>query len=111
MEEKIKYITISELAEMLSVSTATIFKLQREGGDLPPCVWIGPRLKRFNLAKVQAWLDAREKDCAAAPLALYVGKQGGRPPLQRKQRKKKTKADWVRERTQGLVDQIARDGV
>lgn len=102
MLNKAKYITINELAEMLGISTSLIFKMQREGRDLPPCVSFGDRCKRFRKEKVDAWLLAKEKKCEADPTMKKLGEKGGRPSsIQHK--KGKTKKERVEERLAGLA--------
>jgi len=103
MLNKAEYITINELAEMLGISTSLIFKMQREGRDLPPCVSFGDRCKRFSREKVDAWLLAKEKKCEADPAMKKLGEKGGRPASPRQHKKGKTKKDRVEERLAGLA--------
>jgi len=102
-----QYITMDQLAEMLGISKSLIFKIQREGGDLPPCISLGPRCKRFKKESVMSWLEAKEKKCVADPKMQMLGGGGGRPSLKTPVRKGKTKKDRVEERMAGLKTQAS----
>lgn len=49
------------LAQVLNVSTATVYRLRREGrhNELPPCVLVG-QSPRWQPSTVKMWLETRE---------------------------------------------------
>lgn len=52
-----RYLTPAQVAELLSVSKPTAMKLARTQGL--PMVQLGPRVYRFELAAVEAWVAER----------------------------------------------------
>ena len=49
-------LTDPELARRLRVGNTKLFELQKRP-DFPPPLWLGPRLKRHNEARVMAWVQ------------------------------------------------------
>lgn len=52
-----RYVDIHAVANMLSVNRATIDRWIADEGF--PCVRISERIRRFDVAAVQAWIDSR----------------------------------------------------
>lgn len=48
-------LTDPELARLLRIGNTTLFELQKRP-DFPPPLWLGPRLKRHQKARVLPWL-------------------------------------------------------
>jgi len=52
-----KYIDVPTVLDMLGIERSTLDRLIEEEGF--PCVRISPRLRRFDLDAVYAWIDSR----------------------------------------------------
>jgi len=55
-----RLLTTEEAAELCSVSVITLARWRKEPGAGPNWVRIGPRLVRYRLSAVQAWLDEQQ---------------------------------------------------
>lgn len=70
-----------ELATLLSLSEQTIYNRHSAGGNLPPCIKIGTRL-RFRLSDVDVWITSQLETVPASPPrplttdSLSPGKRG-----------------------------------
>lgn len=53
-----KLLTPAELADIVGLSTQTIYNRRYHGASLPPCVQLG-RMVRFPIAGVEAWIAAQ----------------------------------------------------
>lgn len=54
------FLTIRDLAEILGISVATLYRWRAEGVDLPPAIELGSRL-RWRRESVDAWAAAKEE--------------------------------------------------
>jgi len=55
-----------ELARVLRVGVTTLFQLQKRP-DFPAPIWLGPRLKRHQRARVMAWAEKLREKPAEVP--------------------------------------------
>lgn len=59
-----------ELATLLSLSEQTIYNRHSAGGNLPPCIKIGNRL-RFRLSDVDVWITS-QTETISVPSAHFA---------------------------------------
>ncbi|MCU0938493.1 MAG: hypothetical protein MUC86_04990 [Burkholderiaceae bacterium] len=60
-DDPAELLTDPEAARLLRVGITTLFELQKRP-DFPPAIWLGPRLKRRERARLLEWaLSQREK--------------------------------------------------
>jgi excisionase family DNA binding protein len=55
-------LTLQEAADLLKVSTRTLYSLTRPRGPIP-CLRVGPRGVRYTLAALQQWIDQQQNGC------------------------------------------------
>lgn len=60
LQKPVKYLGVEELASLLGVSTATIYRMRSLGEDLPPAFKIGSQV-RWRQEVVEEWIQAQEK--------------------------------------------------
>jgi excisionase family DNA binding protein len=58
-------LTVQDAADLLKVSSRTLYSLTRPRGPIP-CVRVGPRGVRYTLAALQEWID-EQLNATAAP--------------------------------------------
>jgi excisionase family DNA binding protein len=71
-----RLLTTREVADMLSVSAATIHSWRYHGQPCPPAIVIGNRL-RFRREDVEGWIT-KQSETAEPEQSLQ---RGGRPPV------------------------------
>ena len=59
-----KLIDAAEVAELLGMSKAWVYRKTREG-HLPSVLFPGSRVRRYRRSTVEAWIEAHENDGAS----------------------------------------------
>jgi len=54
-----RLLTTDEVAKLLGVASATVYDWRRRTGGGPPVTYLTPRLPRYRVGDVLAWLEAR----------------------------------------------------
>ena len=59
MDHQDRYLTVSRVAEITTLSRATIERKVKTG-DLPPPIWISERRKAWKESSIRGWLAEKE---------------------------------------------------
>ena len=61
-----RLLTPRELSALIALALRTIYNRRATGGDLPPAIVLGRRV-RFKLSDVHHWMDCHKEDRTALP--------------------------------------------
>lgn len=64
-------LNVDQVAEMLAVSRATIWRYVAANGTFPQPLKLSPGCSRWYAEEVEDWLDTRERTAVAAPLTAH----------------------------------------
>lgn len=61
-----RLLTPRDLSALIALAPRTIYNRRATGGDLPPAIILGRRV-RFKLSDVHRWMDGHKEDRAERP--------------------------------------------
>lgn len=70
-----RLLTPRDLSALIALAPRTIYNRRATGGDLPPAIVLGRRV-RFKLSDVHQWMECHKEDRAAIPAT--TSREGGK---------------------------------